>query len=439
MPSAVSGRQCPAESPTKKMPSSAGVAQPVRDPVALVADRIALEVLGQQHRGVLDVEARVEGADADAQLLAGREAPAVAGGHVARGRSRSPSRRRRPRGAPRARATAGRPAAGSREPSTRRQPRASTTIGAVRSPRSVWTVLPVRPPTLAVSKPASDWAQSSEHSSRVVEGREGPGQLASARCRAACGPPAGRTSGGASPSGRAPAATRWGSRRPTSGARRSRSGRAPITRAPVPASSRATASPAKLAPQIRTSTSPDSGVRSEPRLVRRVGMRAGYRAQAAEPPAAPPASPLQAAEPPRYPCRRSARHRHAYPTPRRRGLGRTPARGRRPDRPQLRRHHRPLRGGRRGVRQGRPDRPGRGPGRHRLQERGRHPAPTSCRSASRSTRTTRSSWARRSTRWSSPRRTRTAGCCCRRSAPASRRPGARSRPPPSPASRSRAP
>ena len=38
MPSAVSGRQWPAESPTKKIPSSVGRAQLVRDPVALVAD-----------------------------------------------------------------------------------------------------------------------------------------------------------------------------------------------------------------------------------------------------------------------------------------------------------------------------------------------------------------------------------------------------------------
>ena len=84
MPSAVSGRQWPAESPTKKMPSSVAGAQLVGDPVALVAHRVALEVLGQLHRGVLHVEARVEGADADAQLVARREAPAVAGGHVLR-------------------------------------------------------------------------------------------------------------------------------------------------------------------------------------------------------------------------------------------------------------------------------------------------------------------------------------------------------------------
>src|SRR4051794_5897408 len=49
----------------------------VRDPVALVADRRALQVVGQQHGGVLDVEAGIERADADALLVARWEAPAV--------------------------------------------------------------------------------------------------------------------------------------------------------------------------------------------------------------------------------------------------------------------------------------------------------------------------------------------------------------------------
>ena len=48
---------------------------------------------------------------------------------------------------------------------------------------------------------------------------------------------------------------------------------------------------------------------------------------------------------------RSARGRNAHTAEARGGLGRPPARGRRPDRPQLRRHHRPLRGGRRRQRQ----------------------------------------------------------------------------------------
>ena len=59
------------------------LAQLVGDPVALVADPVGVEVFGQQLGRLAHVEARVEGADADAQLVAGGEAPAVAGGHVA--------------------------------------------------------------------------------------------------------------------------------------------------------------------------------------------------------------------------------------------------------------------------------------------------------------------------------------------------------------------
>ncbi len=58
-------------------------AQLVRDPVALIADRVALEVVGKQHGRVLDVEPRVERPDADPGLLARRERPAVSGRHVA--------------------------------------------------------------------------------------------------------------------------------------------------------------------------------------------------------------------------------------------------------------------------------------------------------------------------------------------------------------------
>ena len=83
MPSAVSGRQWPAESPQKKTPVLGAAPELVRDPVALVADRVALEVVGKEHRRVLHVEARVERADADPGLLARGERPAVAGGHVA--------------------------------------------------------------------------------------------------------------------------------------------------------------------------------------------------------------------------------------------------------------------------------------------------------------------------------------------------------------------
>ena len=54
-------------------------------------------------------------------------------------------------------------------------------------------------------------------------------------------------------------------------------------------------------------------------------------------------------------------------------LVRPPDRGRRQARPQLRRHHQAVRGGRGGQRRGGPHRQGRGAGRHRLQVRGGHP------------------------------------------------------------------
>jgi hypothetical protein len=55
----------------------------VRDPVALVANRRSLEVVGEQDGGVLDVEARIERAHADPLLIARGEAPAVAGRDIA--------------------------------------------------------------------------------------------------------------------------------------------------------------------------------------------------------------------------------------------------------------------------------------------------------------------------------------------------------------------
>ena len=60
-----------------------GRAQAVRDPVALEAHRVGRHVGGQRQRRVLDVQARVERADADPQLVARRERPAVAGRDVA--------------------------------------------------------------------------------------------------------------------------------------------------------------------------------------------------------------------------------------------------------------------------------------------------------------------------------------------------------------------
>ncbi len=160
----------------KKMPSSARRAQLVRDPVALVAHGLGAEVLGELDGVVLDVEAGVERADADPQLVARGEAPAVAGGHdravdpdrqVVRRAVRVDLEAAGERGV-------GRLVAGRRRPASRRQPSASTISGADRSPRSVWTMWPVRPLTLAVSNCASPWAASSAHSSPVVERRERP-------------------------------------------------------------------------------------------------------------------------------------------------------------------------------------------------------------------------------------------------------------------------
>src|SRR4051812_44324393 len=59
------------------------VAQPVWDPVALVANGRQFQIVGQQDGRVLHVEGGIERADAAPQLVAGREAPAVTGRYVA--------------------------------------------------------------------------------------------------------------------------------------------------------------------------------------------------------------------------------------------------------------------------------------------------------------------------------------------------------------------
>ena len=123
-------------------------AQRVRDPVALVALGLARRRRAASATvGVLDVVARVEGADADADLVAGGERPRVAGGHVASGRAtaRGPSPAAggwtsRPRDSS---ASGGWIALGA-STSTRRQPSASTTAARVRSPRSVCTTYVAR-------------------------------------------------------------------------------------------------------------------------------------------------------------------------------------------------------------------------------------------------------------------------------------------------------
>ena len=59
------------------------VAQAVREPVALVAHGVRAEALGERDGRLLDMAARVVGADADARLRPGRHAPAVAPAHDA--------------------------------------------------------------------------------------------------------------------------------------------------------------------------------------------------------------------------------------------------------------------------------------------------------------------------------------------------------------------
>src|SRR5262249_60695699 len=52
----------------------------VGDPVALIANRGAVQVIGQQHGGVLDAEARGEAADADPLPVMSGKPPSVACG-----------------------------------------------------------------------------------------------------------------------------------------------------------------------------------------------------------------------------------------------------------------------------------------------------------------------------------------------------------------------
>ena len=84
MPSAVVGRQWPALSPTKKTPSSiagrssCGIQLPCQRSAGTPTSR------GELQRRLLDVVARVERADADAQLAVGGKRPRVARADVLR-------------------------------------------------------------------------------------------------------------------------------------------------------------------------------------------------------------------------------------------------------------------------------------------------------------------------------------------------------------------
>src|SRR5687767_14277857 len=56
-------------------------AQSVRDPVALISDRVPAKAVGQLQCRLLDVEARIERAHANAHFVISGEAPPVPGRH----------------------------------------------------------------------------------------------------------------------------------------------------------------------------------------------------------------------------------------------------------------------------------------------------------------------------------------------------------------------
>ena len=138
---------------------------------------------------VLDVEAGVERADADPHLAVGGEAPAVAGGHVFSGRSRSPGPSPPPYGCTSRPRDSRRPAAGrwrrrrARGASRARRRSAGADLAAV----GVRPCRRSRPSTFAVSN--SNVALIGQQAAQrpVVERRERPRQLvADGRVRA-CG------------------------------------------------------------------------------------------------------------------------------------------------------------------------------------------------------------------------------------------------------------
>ena len=202
------------------------VAQLVRDPVALEADGVRAQVLGQLDRVVLDVEAGVERADADPQLAAGGEAPAVARRHDlavdpdrqvvvgAVGVDLQPARQRRVR---RLVARVGGQVAA---PAQRVHDQRRGQVAAVGVDRVAGAAVDLGGLERAVGLLAQQAAQLA-----VVERRERPRQRPVVGAERGRHAQLRRRSGGASPSGPAPRATPWGCRTPRSGARRSRSGR----------------------------------------------------------------------------------------------------------------------------------------------------------------------------------------------------------------------
>ena len=189
-----SGRRCRRRR-TRRL---GGRAQAVREPVALVADGVALQAARDLLRRLLDVVARLVGADADALL-------AVGAGPTRRSRCGSGSGRSRRRG--RCRSPCGwtsRPreiaASGgwtlAPGPRTRRQPSASTISGAVRSPRSVRTRRAVA--VLDLGDLESRVASAPTAPGRARGSRSSTSSTAagSAPSRAACGRPCTGSPGG---------------------------------------------------------------------------------------------------------------------------------------------------------------------------------------------------------------------------------------------------
>ena len=376
-------------------------AQLVGDPVALVADPVPCPgprpaARSCRGRGSGGRRSRCRSAARPRPGRTSRSRRARSGG-----RSRSPGPRRCPRGGPPARARAARRAAGSRrrEASTRRQPSASTTSGArddaavgLDRDRAVAVGRRGAPVHLGGLEARVALAPEQLAELAVVEGREGPGEAV-----------AGVAVGGVHQQrvealalgvhqAQSPAATRSGCRRRRSGARRSRSGRRPSPRPP--------SRPAPAPPRAR---------RSSPR---RSARRTSRRAESALHRVSSPGPACGRGYPCLHyspPCPRTdtltapateRRARHS-----RRGVQRPAAADQRPRRPQLRGDDGLLRRGRRRQRQGGADRQGRGPGRHRLQVGGRHPLQRALDPQVGRPGAKRSSWARRSTPSSSPRRT----------------------------------
>ena len=180
MPSAVSGRQCPAESPTKNTPSSVAAPQLVGDPVALEARprpgraRAASATVGSLTRSRGSNEPH-----ADAHLARRREAPAVAGADVGGVEPQLELAARARAGGPRARARAAPAEAGSRvaarehaPPAERVDDQRRAQLAAVGCDRVRAPGADPRRPSRSRTRVDGEPSRSSRAQRAVVEGRE---------------------------------------------------------------------------------------------------------------------------------------------------------------------------------------------------------------------------------------------------------------------------